>query len=198
MFAVTLLAASLTAPVPKAKAPNYFPLTVGNKWVYDQDGKEVSEEVTKVIADGKQTRVIVTCTDGPGNSWEMEYIVADGAVSQPKNGLLTYDPPFRRVDLDLKPGAKWESVTLSVKGSFVCSGEMVAGEEEEVKVPAGTFKAVPVVYTVTKVDGKRLKPKPLVYTDWYAEGVGLVKAKYPHPDGDKTLKSFTPGKDDKK
>jgi hypothetical protein len=58
-----------------------------------------------------------------------------------------------------------------------------------VEVPAGTFKAVPVVYTVTEVDGKPIA-KPKVYTCWYAAGVGLVKLKY---DGvEKVLKAFTP------
>jgi len=37
----------------KAKAPNNLPMVVGTKWVYDQDGKEVSEEVIhRVEEDG--------------------------------------------------------------------------------------------------------------------------------------------------
>ena len=61
-------------------------------------------------------------------------------------------------------------------------------------MPAGTFKAIPVTYTVTEVDGKPIA-KPTVYTYWYAAGVGVVKLKY--DGGEKVLKSFTPGKREK-
>jgi len=125
----------------------------------------------------------------------LEYVVKDGVVYQAKAGPFTYDPLIRRVDLDLKPGAKWESKAPLTAGVIAESGGMVAGKVEEVEVPAGKFQAVPVVFTVTEWDGKRI-PKPTVSTYWYAEGVGLVKMK--HDDGEKVLKSFTPGTDAKK
>src|SRR5262245_13787639 len=122
MFVTTFLVVTLSAPVPKAKAPNYLPLAVGNKWAYDQDGREVSEEVSKVTADDGQTRVTSTYTAGPGNSWEMEYVVKDGAVYQTRTAKFVFDPPIRHVDLDLKSGAKWTSTTPPVQGVLQMSG----------------------------------------------------------------------------
>jgi len=195
MFVSVLLATSLAAPVPKAKAPNYYPLAVGNKWVYEQDGREVSEEVTKVAEKDGETRVTTIHSSGPGNHWEMEYVVKDGAVYQSRAAGFAFDPPVRHAALDLKAGAKWTSTTPPVKGVLAMSGEMAVGEAEEVKVPAGTFTAVPVVYAVTEESGQKLN-KPKVYTYWYAEGVGLVRMKY--DGGEKVLKEFTTAKDAKK
>jgi RNA polymerase sigma factor (sigma-70 family) len=177
------------APVPKEKAKtNYWPRRVGDKWVYTHGEREVSREVARVTEKDGETRVTTTHTDGTV-SREIEYLVKGGAVYQTKAGPYTFDPPIRYVDIDLKAGAKWESKTPLTEGVLGNSGEMVVGEEEEVKVPAGTFKAVPVVYTVTEVDGKPI-PKPTVYTCWYAAGVGLVKLKC---DGrEMVLKAFTP------
>jgi len=195
MFVTALLAAVLAAPVPKEKAKaSYFPMREGDKWVYVQDGKEVTEEVTKVADKNGEVRVTKAYT-GSRRTWDLEYLVKDGVAYQAKAGPFSYDPPIRRVDLDLKPGAKWESKAPLTPGVIAESGEMVAGEPEEVEVPAGKFQAVPVVFTVTEWDGKRL-PKPTVSTCWYAEGVGLVKMK--HDDGEKVLKEFTPGTDAKK
>ena len=143
MFVTALLAATLSAPVPKAKPPNFFPSVVGTKWVYDQGGREVSEEVSKVTVDDGQTRVTTTYTSGAGDSWESEYVVKDGVVSHARTAGFVFDPPVRQVDLDLKARAKWTSTTPPVKGVLAMSGEMVVGEAEEVKVPAGTFTATP-------------------------------------------------------
>ena len=195
MFVTALLAVSLAAPVPKAKAPNYLPLAVGTKWVYGQGGREVSEEVAKVAEKDGETRVTTTYTSGAGDSWESEYVVRDGVVYHARTADFVFDPPVRQVDLDLKTGAKWTSTTPPVKGVLAMTGEMVAGEVEEVTVPAGTFTAVPVVYTVTEENGVRLA-KPKAYTYWYADGVGLVKLKY--DGGEKVLKEFTPAKDAKR
>jgi hypothetical protein len=196
MFLTALLAVALAAPVPKEKAKaDYWPRRAGDKWVYDQDRDEVSEEVAKVTEKDGETRVTTKYTAGPGNSWEVEYVVKGGAVYQAKSGPFTFDPPVRELELDLKAGAKWGSKTPLTQGVIGSGGEMVAGEEEEVTVPAGTYKAIPVVYTVTEVDGKPI-PKPTVYTYWYTAGVGLVKLKYEGVE--KVLKAFTPGPQAKK
>jgi hypothetical protein len=64
------------------------------------------------------------------------------------------------------------------------------GREEEVKVPAGTFKALPVV-TVVQLPGGQYK-----YTTWFAPGVGVVKSVSPGQKGEtvQVLMAFTPGK----
>src|SRR5438309_11873169 len=102
MFLTALLAASLAAPVPKERAKaDYWPHKVGDKWVYAQDGREVSEEVAQVAEGDGETRVTTTYTAGPGNSRQMEYVVKGGAVCKAKDGPFTFDPPVRELELDL-------------------------------------------------------------------------------------------------
>ena len=64
------------------------------------------------------------------------------------------------------------------------------GKEEEVTVPAGTFKAIPVTSQVD-VGGRLLKN-----TSWYAPGVGVVKVVMANDGNERVqeLKEFTPGK----
>lgn len=194
MFVTALLAAAaLAAPVPKALNgawEGYYPLAVGERRVYVEGGADFTEEVTAVEMKDGSTRAILTHTAGPKISWDVEEQVKDGAVFRCRIKKEAYDPPFRMLEMPLKPGTKWEAGTASGY-----AGEMVAGEEEEVTVPAGKYKAIPVTWTVTTAFGELL-PNPKVYTSWYAQRVGLVKMKY--DTGERVLKSFTPGKDAKK
>ena len=66
----------------------------------------------------------------------------------------------------------------------------IVGPEEEVEVPAGKFKAVPVT-SINHLAGRIQKTR-----HWYAPGVGLIKTAPFDGDvgGTEILKSFTPGK----
>jgi hypothetical protein len=196
MFVTALLVACLAAPVPKGLKGEYYPLVVGERRVYQEGGREFVEEVTGVEAKDGGTRATLTHSTSRWDTWQVEEFVKDGAVFRSRIGKEAFDPPFRLLDLRLKAGAKWEAVaTVADSTAAGYAGEMAAGEEEEVTVPAGKFKAIPVTWTVTTAGGEPL-PKPRVYAFWYAQGVGQVK--YTHPDGERVLKSFTPGKDAKK
>lgn len=190
---------AISAPVPKSlKAVNYFPLRVGDRWVYEQNGMEVVEEVSTVSERDGEVRVVIDVAKGDGTDWAVEYVVAGGTVYHAKTWVATFDPPIRMLELDLRAGAKWVSTIPPTKEGGVghaASGEMAVGEAEEVDVPAGRFRAVPVTWTKTEEGGNPLaKPKVSVY--WYVAGIGLVKTK--NDGGEKVLKEFTPAKDAKK
>ena len=91
----------------------------------------------------------------------------------------------------IKPGDVWPLVIPIQKGLVCDGGAVTVGDSEDVKVPAGTYRATKVVSKVTEVDGKPI-PQPRTYTYWYAKGVGLVKVEW--NGGGRELKSFTHGK----
>jgi hypothetical protein len=87
--------------------------------------------------------------------------------------------------LPAKAGDEWEVRSTRNEVEFKLTATV--RKVEKVKVPAGTFEAVPVVLEGT-VGGRTITA-----TQWYAPGVGLVKVN----QGETTieeLKSFTPGK----
>lgn len=91
----------------------------------------------------------------------------------------------------IKTGDSWTFAYPIQKGLLCEGGKMSVGEDEDIKVPAGTFRATKVVSTVTEVDRKPIN-KPYAYAHWYAKGVGLVRAEW--DGGGRELKSFTPAK----
>ena len=90
---------------------------------------------------------------------------------------------WRRAWLKLpaKAGEAWRVDALDLR--------YTTGEEEVVEVPAGRFKAV-------RVELRRVMDGDVVYhnTDWYAPGVGVVKAISRDREGDRVtvLKAFIP------
>lgn len=185
--AVLALATLGAAPVPKG-APEalYFPTTPGTKLVYEVRSKEIKAEsthtVTKVEAKGDALRVTVDCD---GASVAVTEVSARGHVQ------LTYESrelAFPRVMLKLPatPGDTWARKASDGVGAAT----FTVGLEEEVVVPAGKYRAIPV--ECRPADGER----GVACTSWYAPGVGLVKCVVGAKGGELTLslKSFTPGK----
>jgi hypothetical protein len=80
-----------------------------------------------------------------------------------------YDPPKQHLKNPLVAGAKWSWKGLSEVNQEASESYEVIGPET-VKVAAGTFRAIKVVGKI--MDGSSLKTR----TDWYADGVGLVKS----------------------
>ena len=66
---------------------------------------------------------------------------------------------------------------------------MTVAGVEEVKVPAGTFRAIRVVTESTDSSGKEFQ----TITTWYAPGIGPVRIDYANSKTCR-LVSFTPGK----
>jgi hypothetical protein len=87
---------------------------------------------------------------------------------------VTYDRPVHRVKLPISAGETW-----TWNGTDYCDGEAsrltLVGKaigEETVVVPAGTFTALRIRVTLDSENGS-----DTVVDEWYAPGVGLVKAR---------------------
>ena len=190
---VALLAVGPLVAAPAAKekeaAVLYFPVAEGAKRVMEASaGKagfatkafETIETVSKVekATDGKY-RVTVE-RESKGTTFGAVYEVsADGLsrVGTPGPGLVE---PVVLLKLPAKPGDTWKSG----------GGTATLGKEETVEVPAGKYKAVPVIVEQDRGG------QPVKTTAWYAPGVGMVKSVTTANGFDTTyvLKSFTPGK----
>jgi hypothetical protein len=194
VFVTTLLAVSLAAPVPKAKAADlYFPTAEGTKRVTQttSDGQttETTETVSKVAEkDGVYT--VTTSRDTGGQVEETVVEVSAKGVARLTAAGEKKADPVPALKLPAKEGDTWEVERPGPrKMPFVTT--YTVGQEEEVTVPAGKFKAIPVT--------DRTERLGLVVrnTSWYAPGVGVVKL-VAEVDGRDVwvteLKEFTVGK----
>ena len=103
--------------------------------------------------------------------------------------LDVLDPPCCVVRLPLKAGDAWEVNCPTV---FPAAIKCAIGNEEEVEVPAGRFKAVRIDKRSVLSDGKTVRA-----TDWVVPGMGAIKSRALLPDGTEAiqiLSSFTSGK----
>jgi hypothetical protein len=189
LFVLSLVVAAAAAPVPKGRprGPEYFPTAVGTKWVYDHDGLECVEEIIRAEPRDGGTRLTVQVT-APQPIDDTFRVTREGVFWLTFGGL---EMDQYRLRFPLKAGNSWGVRTPIQPGlGDASAGRMTVGEEETVEVPAGTYRAVPVKFDMTEVDGQPLaRPKHHIF--WYAPGVGLVKHKLPY--GQRVLKSFTPG-----
>jgi hypothetical protein len=195
MFVTALLAASLSALVPKLKPPvPYFPVTVGTKWVLERNTEgTVTEVVEEVLeAEEKDGGYAVTVTSaeirekGRGTVNNTRYLVSGTTLVQTRG-----DFQWTVFDLGVKAGEGWKAAERKERGAKVGITYTI-GKEEVVEVPAGKFNAVPVTEQRGISETKTAR--------WYAPGVGVVKAGTDSRMLRRTavLKSFTPGKDAKK
>jgi hypothetical protein len=192
MFVTALVAASLAAPVPKVVPVYHFPTTVGAKRVYEttRDEKvlcEVTEVVAAAEAKGDGFVVTVEGVDSPGGGWTQVFVVTAKGVSFQLDAEAEPEPVFK---VGLKAGDTWK-VEHSGPRKGLGTSTFTVGKEEEVEVPAGKFKAIPVTRELP-LDGR---PGSKTIT-WYAPGVGVVKKETDTLGGGgvTVLKSFTPAK----
>jgi hypothetical protein len=193
-FALALAGWSAAAPASKAPAgPDYYPTRVGTKWVFDQNGREVTWEVTAAETKGEETLVTISesVAGGEPETIAKASVTAKG-VYNVQVGPFKIDPACE-LRFPVKAGDSW-AVDIPSQGGGLrgTTGTVTVGEVEEVEVAAGKFRAVRVETVMTAVDGKPLA-EPRRATRWYAAGVGLVKTTA-GKDVVRTLKAFTPGK----
>jgi hypothetical protein len=174
-----LIPAADAAPKPKdpTTVSTYFPALVGMRWVYDQEGRDLVLEVTGVKTEVGKT-VVTMSHSSKGDRVNTYLITADGVFDR-GTARFVFDPPLRKLKLPLTAGDTWDHEEPLLEGLRSHAGKVTVGKEESVEVPAGKYAAIPVVLEVTET-----------YTSWYAQGVGLIKLKY--PTGSRVLKSFTP------
>lgn len=176
---LTLFLLAMSAVAQKSEAPvaDYFPLRVGDSWIYrsTSGGTEYSQ---KVIGEEKQAdgtiRYLVEKLAGAkvrtlfskAGGWVLmhseRYPEHEGLKAE-------YEPARQYLKNPLVAGSKWDWKGKDYTNTDLEEDNQVAGPED-VTVPAGKFRAMKVV---TKVAGTTT---PLTRTSWYADGVGLIKS----------------------
>jgi hypothetical protein len=188
--AAVVTAGLLGAPRPKdpAKAPVFQPTTVGTRWVYDESGRELTQEVIAAEAKDGETVLTVRHTRDRGG-FNVTIAVSSAGVFDRGTGEFRYD--VCRLKFPVKAGQSWDVSLAPQKGLLSFDGKVTVGTAEKVEVPAGTFEAVPVRLEETSRNGTKLDT-PVVTTWWWAQDVGVVRLQTQGTD--RKLKAFTLGK----
>lgn len=186
-------AAGPAAPLPKGgPPPTFFPAQVGAKWVWTTEGGrgdpiETTDLVTKVERAAGETKVTVGRVGKDGDvTWTAVTRESTKGLFRQSSGGLELDPPLPLLRFPVTAGDTWETPAVAATGEG--KGRVTVVGVEEVEVPAGKFKAVRV-----QVEKNPKGAPTQTSTQWWAEGVGLVKSL---PPGGRVmvLKSFSPGK----
>lgn len=181
---VAILVTGLTINAQEKTTPLY-PLKVGNTWTYKVSGGEVQVKVEKKEADSYK---LETSAQGKVAATENVQVKDDGVYRVGVNGLKP-EAPIKFLDLKAKKGDKWP-VDTKVQGQEI-KGDFVL-KEEDVTVPAGTYKGATLVEGVNfKIAGMDTTIKC-----WYAKDVGIVKLEFKLGGQDATLEltKFEAGK----
>jgi hypothetical protein len=188
---------ALAAPVPRdaRKTELYFPTTVGTEWVYGSADSKEDEfadtlEITEAEeSDGATVVTVVRSFHRRPQSTETIRVSSAGLFLL-ANDHGKHDPPACVLKLPCAAGDRWRTYCLPLKPNPGYVNVVV--NEEQVKVPAGTFNAIRVDTEFT-LEGETKR----VYTHWYAPDVGVVKYEIGEAFGGKgqtVLKSFKLGK----
>ncbi len=173
----TFIVLSLTAELAaqdKLKETPYYPLQVGTTWHYRSgDGKFTIRVVRHEKAGDTLCALLETTRDGKAVGSEHLAVAADGVyrhdltAMRPPAVQQTLKPPMLVLKLPPKKGDSWK-VDSTSEGKTFRGGFHV--EEQEITVPAGTYKA----FRVASQDLEVNSLKPIIIT-YYAAGVGMVK-----------------------
>jgi hypothetical protein len=175
LFFVTLLAvvADLASGGTAQVQPNYYPLKEGSKWYYHTElpGMDAQTWIMHVAKlekiDGVPLfRLEMTKKDSGMTATEHLRSGDDGVFRYRFNGQPA-SKPVCVIKYPVKAGDTWQDET-EIGGQKVKMSCKV-GNEEEVAVPAGKFKTMPV-YVQADLGGLNMNT-----TFWFAANVGIVK-----------------------
>jgi hypothetical protein len=172
----------------------YHPTTVGAKWVYQTTYARGSISIRTYVATQVENR-------NGAKLVSVGRVKKNGDVAPHAMTRVAPEGLYSLVDLPGKPNAPLLYLKLPHKDGNTWNGYAEGGEPaltaygpEEVKVPAGIFKAIRVVRGTGTIHKD---------TEWYAPGVGVVKAESDSPwppedpagKSETVLKAFRPGKE---
>ena len=160
---------------------SYFPVNSGITLVYESS---FGETITKYYEDNEFT---ISLSEGDDFKYKQTLMIKDDGIYVKetyqffkiflfinKEATFTYGKPLLRFPLPLLPGAKWEW-----EGDEYSDGETnkvrVTGNainKEFVSTKAGRFEAIKLESVVEGSSESKNR-----VTEWYAEGIGLIKAK---------------------
>jgi hypothetical protein len=163
-------------PKPAKFEADYFPLRVGDSWTYrnTEEGGYTLKVLSEEPQEGAPARYVVELRSGviiqnlysKAGGWVLFH-----AQTYPEHEGLkaTYEPPKQYLPNPLVAGQKWEWTGKDPTQVEHHETSRVVGFEN-VTVAAGKFRAMKVV---SEVSGGAT---PVTKTNWYADGVGLVKS----------------------
>jgi hypothetical protein len=165
---------AVAAPAPAYRANDlYFPTREGTRRAYELQARgttyEHTEVVTRVEKKGAGFRVTTGQEVAPGAILKTVTDVSARGVYLVEFAGKVHADPVPLLKLPAKAGSSWTVEKQIPAGRGTATFTYTIGEVEEVKVPAGRFKAIRVEETAEPVLRHRA-------TRWYAPGVGLVKA----------------------
>lgn len=174
-FTLCVLPATVHAQKP-LKSNEYYPTKLGTRWIYkttagNQTARIEVRIVEKEAIGGTMCVKIEAATlvnKKERTRIQTEHIhVSEKGVFRYAANSNNLTPPLQFLSFPAKKGESWNvasrSLGLELKGTFKI-------EEEEVTVPAGTFKAI-----VCRADNFTSDGKILPQTYYFASGVGLIK-----------------------
>ena len=171
---VALSTAPLARPAPKDKAPVFTAPSVGQKCTYriQLNDNPPHEHVSLVLAVDRLPDGVVRVQSGyrvGEPAWgEVEYTSRGIFIAREFGFART--PPEEVLRFPVRAGDTWDHQPDAVSGKQQAKATYTVGSEEEVEVPAGRFRAIPVVRELTTPAGKRYRQ-----TIWRTPGVGIVK-----------------------
>ncbi len=180
---------SITIRVWKTRPGDYYPLSIGNKWIYkDENNNTITFDILDII-DVMGTKVFVkqTTTSGYEGAVNFSYVAkSEKGIDQYALGgasvgddTIIFSPTLPLYKFPLIPGETWET-EFEVKlpdGYYVGNGKAVYEviSEEDLTVPAGSFSNV---FQVKEDFSWELLGQKLDHTisrQWLAPNVGIVK-----------------------
>jgi hypothetical protein len=172
-----LLAQSAAAQRPASRAADYFPLRVGDSWTY-RINEDETQFTVKVLsaekqADGTMLYLVEKLAGVQIHSWHSKpfgWVLTHKEAYPQQDGLhVEHQPAKQQLKNPLVAGQKWTWKGKGIGGLDLLEINEVFGPER-VTTQAGTFRAIKVVSKVTDGDSG------VTRTNWYADGVGLVKS----------------------
>ncbi len=185
-----LLHPSVGSAQDKMTETPYFPLQVGNTWHYKTGDIKFTQKVIKIdTIDGVPCARLETLqADGRTIATEHLSVKDDGVYRVTLEGKRA-EPPVLFLKLPPMKGVTW-TIESKVGGKTVkCTFK---SDEEEVKVPAGTYQAITVSTPDLEVNGQKA-----ACTFYFAKDVGMVKQVIEVTGQKKVeieLEKFEPGK----
>lgn len=177
----TLSDASSDGENSVANSNSYFPVNNKITLIYESS---FGESNTKYSKDGEFT---ISSSEAVKFKYKQTLIIKDNGVYVmetyqflkiflfiKKEGTFTYEKPLLRFPLPLLPGMEWEWEGDEYSDGDVSKVKVTgrAFDKEFVTTRAGRFEAIKLESIVEGSDNAKNE-----VTEWYVEGIGLIKAK---------------------
>lgn len=181
LLLTALSVTSLAEEKPVKNSNSYFPVNNNISLVYKSS---FGESITKYSQDGEFT---ISSSKADNFKYRQILIIKDDGVYVnetyqffkillfiKKEATFTYEKPLLRFPLPLLPGMEWEweGEEYSNGDTNIVKVMGRAFEKEFVITKAGRFEAIKLESVVEGSSNSKNR-----VTEWFAEGIGLIKAK---------------------